>query len=199
VSFSWSDIGSWGALWDALPRDEARNALRGDVEVLDVRDSLIHADGILAAVVGLENVIVVAKPDAVLVTSRCRSEQVKDLVATKRATRRGGASEPARMHRSWGWEQRLGLGACSQVRRVMVKPGGCLSLRERSHGARHWVVTQGTAEVTVDQGAGLVREAEAMRIPIGSPCRIVNPGSVPLEMIEVQVGGNLGGDDDRQG
>jgi len=196
VSFSWSDIGSWSALWNALPRDEAGNALRGNVEVVEVRDSLVHADGMFATVVGLENVVVVAEADAVLVASRSRSELVKDLVASRHATKRREARESIRRHRPWGWDQRIDHGSRFQVRRIMVKPGGCLSVQERRHGISHWVVAQGTAEVTADRGAGLLHEADAISIPAGSPCRIVNPDSVPLEMIEVQVGsGDLGDDD----
>lgn len=195
VSFSWSDIGSWDALWAASLRDAAGNALHGNVEVVDVRDSLVRGDGILAAVVGLDDVVVVAKPDAVLVTSRSRSGQVKDLVASMRATGRREAGEPIRMHRTWGWHQRIDHGPHSQVRRILVKPGGCLSLQERRHGVGHWVVVRGIAHVAAGQGAGLLHATESIRIPAGSACRIVNPGPIPLEMIEVQVGGGAGEDD----
>lgn len=195
VSFSWSDIGSWGALWDASPRDEAGNALRGNVEAMEVRNSLIHSDDILTAVVGLEDIVVVAKPDAVLVTSRCRSELVKELVGSMRAKQRPEASEHIRMYRPWGWYQRIDHGARFQVKRIMVKPGGRLSLQKHHHRAEHWVVVKGTAEVTVNETVSLVHENESIYIPIGSMHRLANPGRIPLEIVEVQVGSYMGEDD----
>jgi len=194
VSFSWSDIGSWGALWDASPRDEAGNALRGNVEVVEARNSLIHSDDILTTVVGLEDVVVVAKPDAVLVTSRSRSEMVKDLVVSMRAKQRPEAREHIRMYRPWGWHQRIDHGSRFQVKRIMVKPGGRLSLQKHHHRAEHWVVVKGTAEVTVNENVSLVHENESIYIPIGSMHRLVNPGRIPLEVIEVQVGSYTGED-----
>lgn len=195
VSFSWSDIGSWGALWDASPRDEAGNALRGNVEVLEARNSLVHSDDILTTVVGLDDVVVIAKPDAVLVTSRNRSEMVKDLVVSLRAKQRPEASEHVRMYRPWGWYQRIDHGSRFQVKRIMVKPGGRLSLQKHHHRAEHWVVVKGTAEVTVNENVSLVHENESIYIPIGSMHRLANPGRIPLEVIEVQVGSYTGEDD----
>jgi mannose-1-phosphate guanylyltransferase/mannose-6-phosphate isomerase len=195
VSFHWSDIGSWGALWDASPRDEAGNALRGNVEVLESRNSLVHSDDILTTVVGLDDVVVVAKPDAVLVTSRSRSELVKELVVSLRAKQRPEASEHLRMYRPWGWYQRIDQGSRFQVKRIMVKPGGRLSLQKHYHRAEHWVVVRGTAEVTVNQDIVVLHENESVYIPIGSIHRLTNPGRIPLELIEVQVGSYTGEDD----
>lgn len=184
-----------GWLWDALPRDEAGNALRGNVEVVEARNSLIHSDDILTTVVGLDDVVVVAKPDAVLVTSRSRSEMVKDLVISMRAKQRPESSEHIRMYRPWGWYQRIDHGSHFQVKRIMVKPGGRLSLQKHYHRAEHWVVVKGTAEVTVNEKVSLVHENESIYIPIGSMHRLVNPGRIPLEVIEVQVGSYTGEDD----
>jgi mannose-1-phosphate guanylyltransferase/mannose-6-phosphate isomerase len=195
VSFSWSDIGSWGSLWDASPRDEAGNSLRGNVEVIEARNSLVHSDDILTTVVGLDDVVVVAKPDAVLVTSRNRSELVKDLVVSMRAKERPEAREHLRMYRPWGWYQRVDQGSRFQVKRIMVKPGGRLSLQKHHHRAEHWVVVRGTAEVVVNQDVTLVHENESVYIPIGSIHRLTNPGRIPLELIEVQVGSYTGEDD----
>ncbi len=195
VSFHWSDIGSWGALWDASPRDEDGNSLRGNVEVVEARNSLIHSDEILTTVVGLDDIVVVAKPDAVLVTSRSRSELVKDLVVAMRAKQRPEASEHHRMYRPWGWYQRIDHGTRFQVKRIMVKPGGRLSLQKHHHRAEHWVVVKGTAEVTVNENVSLIHENESIYIPIGSMHRLVNPGRIPLEVIEVQVGSYTGEDD----
>jgi mannose-1-phosphate guanylyltransferase/mannose-6-phosphate isomerase len=195
VSFSWSDIGSWGALWDASPRDEAGNVLRGNVEVVEARNSLVHSDEILTTVVGLNDVVVVAKPDAVLVTSRNRSELVKDLVVSMRAKQRPEASEHIRMYRPWGWYQRIDRGSRFQVKRIMVQPGGRLSLQKHHHRAEHWVVVRGTAEVVVNQDVVMLHENESVYIPIGAVHRLTNPGRIPLELIEVQVGSYTGEDD----
>ncbi|WP_262296305.1 mannose-1-phosphate guanylyltransferase/mannose-6-phosphate isomerase [Microvirga sesbaniae] len=195
VSFRWSDIGSWGSLWDASERDEAGNALRGNVEVVEAHNSLIHSDEILTTVVGLDDVVVVAKPDAVLVTSRSRSELVKDLVVSMRAKQRPEATEHLRMYRPWGWYQRIDQGSRFQVKRIMVKPGGRLSLQKHYHRAEHWVVVRGTAEVTVNQDVVVLHENESVYIPIGSIHRLTNPGRIPLELIEVQVGSYTGEDD----
>ncbi|WP_262270246.1 mannose-1-phosphate guanylyltransferase/mannose-6-phosphate isomerase [Microvirga yunnanensis] len=195
VSFSWSDIGSWGALWDASPRDEAGNALRGNVEVVEARNSLVHSDDILTTVVGIDDIVVVAKPDAVLVTSRNRSEMVKELVVSMRAKQRPEASEHIRMYRPWGWYQRIDRGDRFQVKRIMVQPGGRLSLQKHHHRAEHWVVVRGTAEVVVNQDVVMLHENESVYIPIGAVHRLTNPGRIPLELIEVQVGSYTGEDD----
>lgn len=195
VAFSWADIGSWNALWDAAPRDKAGNALRGRVEVLETRNALIDSEDILTAVVGLEDVVVVAKPDAVLVAARDRSELVKDLVAAMRSRQRPEASEPSRMYRPWGWYQRIDQGPRFKVKRIMVKPGGRLSLQKHQHRAEHWIVVSGTAEVTLGERISRVHENESIYIPIGAVHRIVNPGCAPLEVIEVQVGSYTGEDD----
>jgi len=195
VTFSWSDIGSWGALWDASPRDESGNSIRGNVEVVEARNSLIHSDDILTTVVGLDDIVVVAKPDAVLVTSRQRSEMVKDLVVSMKAKQVPEASEHLRMYRPWGWYQRIDRGSRFQVKRIMVNPGGRLSLQKHHHRAEHWVVVRGTAEVVVNQDVVMLHENESVYIPIGAVHRLTNPGRIPLELIEVQVGSYTGEDD----
>jgi len=195
ASFSWSDIGTWGAVWEASARDGAGNALRGNAEVVEARNSLVHSDGILTTVVGLEDVVVVARTDAVLVTSRGRSGLVKDLVASMRIKQRPEASEHIRTYRPWGWYQRIDRGPRFQVKRIVVKPGGHLSLQKHHHRAEHWVVVKGIAEVTVNETVTLVHENESVYIPIGSMHRLANPGRIPLEIIEVQVGSYTGEDD----
>ena len=195
VSFSWSDIGTWGALWDTMPRSPEGNFLRGDVVVRDTRGSLVDADGILTAVVGIEDVVVVAKPDAVLVTTRANSGAVKDLVADLRAAGRSEADEHRRMYRPWGWYQRIDIGDRFQVKRIMVHPGEKLSLQKHHHRAEHWIVVKGTAEVTVDERVIALHENEGTYIPIGAVHRLYNPGRIDLEIIEVQVGSYTGEDD----
>jgi mannose-1-phosphate guanylyltransferase / mannose-6-phosphate isomerase len=196
VSFPWSDIGTWEALWDASPRDAAGNALKGRVSLIDTRDSLVHSEGeILTTVVGLSDVVVVTTPDAVLVTAKAHSDKVKDLVAALRREAHAEADEHRRMFRPWGWYQRIDIGTRFQVKRIQVTPGGRLSLQKHFHRAEHWVVVRGTAEVTVDERVVLVHENEAVYLPIGSVHRLANPGKIPLELIEVQVGSYTGEDD----
>ena len=195
VAFPWSDIGTWDALWDVSPRDGDGNAVRGDVELLETRNSLVHSEGVLTSVVGLDDVVVVATPDAVLVGARARSGLVKDLVAGLKRKNRREADEHLRMYRPWGWYQRIDLGPRFQVKRIMVNPGGRLSLQKHHHRAEHWVVVRGTAEVTVDEQVTLLHENEAVYIPIGAVHRLGNPGRIPLELIEVQVGSYTGEDD----
>lgn len=195
VSFPWSDVGTWGAVWEALPHDENGNALRGNAEVLHATNCLVHSEGVLTTVVGLDDVVVVSTPDAVLVSSRQRSEAVKDLVASLKDKGLSEADEHLRMYRPWGSYQRIDIGTRFQVKRIVVHPGGRLSLQKHFHRAEHWIVVRGTAEVTVDDKIILLHENEAAYIPIGATHRLANPGRIPLELIEVQVGSYTGEDD----
>jgi mannose-1-phosphate guanylyltransferase/mannose-6-phosphate isomerase len=196
VGFPWSDIGTWGALWEVAPRDADGNALRGRVAVRDTHNSLVHSSGeILTTVVGLDDVVVVATDDAVLVTSRSAGAEVKGLVETLRRRGEPEADAHRLMYRPWGSYQRIDIGGRFQVKRITVKPGGRLSLQKHHHRAEHWVVVRGTAEVTVDGAVRLVHENEAAYLPIGCVHRLANPGKIPLELIEVQVGSYTGEDD----
>ncbi len=195
VSFAWSDIGTWGAIWDASAQDRDGNAFRGQVEAVETRNSLVHSDGVLTTVVGLDDVVVVSTPDAVLVASRHRADGVKDLVAKLKAGRRVEVDEHLRMYRPWGSYQRIDAGPRFQVKRITVKPGQRLSLQKHFHRAEHWVVVRGTAEVTIDDRVILRHENEAAYLPIGSVHRLANPGRIDLELIEVQVGSYTGEDD----
>ncbi|ACB83429.1 mannose-1-phosphate guanylyltransferase/mannose-6-phosphate isomerase [Methylorubrum populi BJ001] len=196
VSFAWSDVGTWDAVWGVLERNAQGNALRGRVELIGTRNSLVHSEGEgLTTVVGLEDVVVVTTPDAVLVASKAQSGRVKDLVSVLREKAHPEADAHRRMYRPWGWYQRIDIGERFQVKRIMVTPGGRLSLQKHFHRAEHWVVVKGTAEVTVDERVVLVHENEAVYLPIGSMHRLTNPGKIPLELIEVQVGSYTGEDD----
>ncbi|KQP10183.1 MAG: mannose-1-phosphate guanylyltransferase/mannose-6-phosphate isomerase [Methylobacterium sp.] len=196
VSFPWSDVGTWDAVWGVLEHDTEGNALRGRVELIGTRNSLVHSEGEgLTTVVGLEDVVVVTTRDAVLVASKAQSGRVKELVGQLRARAHPEADAHLRMYRPWGWYQRIDVGARFQVKRIMVTPGGRLSLQKHYHRAEHWVVVKGTAEVTVDERVVLVHENEAVYLPIGSMHRLANPGRIPLELIEVQVGSYTGEDD----
>ncbi len=196
VSFPWSDVGTWDAVWEVLPHDADGNALRGRVETIDTHGSLIHSEGEhVTTVVGLDDVVVVTTPDAVLVTSKAQSGKVKELVTRLRGKAYPEADAHRRMYRPWGWYQRIDIGERFQVKRIMVTPGGRLSLQKHFHRAEHWVVVKGTAEVTLNESVVLVHENEAIYLPIGSMHRLTNPGKIPLELIEVQVGSYTGEDD----
>jgi mannose-1-phosphate guanylyltransferase / mannose-6-phosphate isomerase len=192
----WSDIGSWSAVWDVLDHDADGNTSTGSVVFHDSRNSLAHSEeAILTAVVGLDNVVVVTTPDAVLVTSRDKSEQVKDLVEQLKAQNREQAVRHLRVYRPWGYYQGIDLGSRYQVKRIVVNPNAMLSLQKHFHRSEHWVVVHGTAEVTVGSEVRTVHENESVYIPIGSVHRLANPGKIPLELIEVQAGSYLGEDD----
>jgi mannose-1-phosphate guanylyltransferase/mannose-6-phosphate isomerase len=192
----WSDIGSWSAVWDVLEHDPDGNTSTGSVVFHDSHNSLAHSDeAILTAVVGLDNVIVVATPDAVLVTSRDKSEQVKNLVEQLKAQNREQAVSHLRVYRPWGYYQGIDFGSRYQVKRIVVKPNAMLSLQKHFHRSEHWVVVHGTAEVTIGSEVRTVHENESAYIPIGSVHRLANPGKIPLELIEVQAGSYLGEDD----
>ena len=196
VDFGWSDIGSWGALWKELDHDQNGNSVDGPTVLIDTRDSLVFSEEtILTAVVGLKDFIVVTTSDAVLVVPKGQSEKVKDLVTTLKASARREATEHRRIHRPWGYYQGVDEGPRYQVKRIVVKPGGRLSLQKHHHRAEHWVVVKGTAEVVVNGDTRTVHENKSIYVPIGSVHRLANPGKIPLELIEVQVGSYLGEDD----
>jgi mannose-1-phosphate guanylyltransferase / mannose-6-phosphate isomerase len=196
VDFGWSDIGSWDAVWDIRERDDNGNATEGAAEVFDTHNSLVLSDGSsLIAVLGCRDIIVVSTVDATLVTTRDRVADVKPLVERLRMRNRREAIEHRRMLRPWGHYQGVDSGNRYQVKRIVVKPGASLSLQKHFHRAEHWVVVRGTAEVSVDETVKIVHENESAYIPIGSTHRLMNPGKIPLELIEVQVGSYLGEDD----
>jgi len=194
--FRWSDIGNWAAILEVAERDVAGNAAHGPAVMLDAEDCLIHADDVLTAIVGAKDMMVVASRDAVLVVPRERAEAVKELVATlKQAPARPEATEHRRVYRPWGHYEPVDSGARFQVKRIVVAPGGILSLQKHLHRAEHWVVVRGTAEVTVGDVKKILHENESAYIPIGAVHRLANPGRIPLELIEVQTGSYFGEDD----
>lgn len=195
ASFGWSDVGSWDALYDISAADGDGNVIVGAATAFDTHGSLIRSEGVLTAVVGLDNVVVVTTPDAVLVASKDQAPKVKDLVARLIKEGRSEATEHLRTHRPWGWYQRIDIGDRFQVKHICVKPGGTLSLQKHHHRAEHWVVVRGTAEVTIDDEVKLYHENEAAYLPIGCVHRMRNPGKIDLKIIEVQVGSYTGEDD----
>ncbi len=196
ADIGWSDIGSWNAVWEVLDRDPQGNVTDGPVVLLDSTNNLVRSeDGLLTTVVGLHDIFVIATGDAVLVAARDKAEDVKQLVELLKTKNRREAVEHRRIYRPWGYYQGIDSGGRYQVKRIVVKPGGKLSLQKHFHRAEHWVVVKGTAEVAVDGKISAVHENESIYIPIGGVHRLANPGRIPLELIEVQVGSYLGEDD----
>jgi mannose-1-phosphate guanylyltransferase/mannose-6-phosphate isomerase len=191
----WSDLGAWDALWDVLPRDEQGNAGSGETLAIDTNNSLLFSESRLIAAVGLDNVVVVETADAVLVADKSRTQDVKKVVAALKAQNRSMASAHRKVHRPWGWYDSIDSGSRFQVKRIVVNPGGQLSLQMHHHRAEHWIVVKGTAEVTNGERTFLLGENESTYIPLGHVHRLANPGKVPLEIIEVQSGSYLGEDD----
>ena len=195
ADLGWSDIGSWDALWAAAAHDEAGNATQGPVELLGAEGCYVRSDGALTAVVGARDLVVVTTEDAVLVVPRDRSQEVKTLVERLKAAKRPEAALHRRAYRPWGHYEGLILGERFQVKKIQVRPGGKLSLQKHFHRAEHWVVVNGTAIVERDAERLLVRENESVYLPLGCVHRLENPGMIPLNLIEVQVGPYLGEDD----
>lgn len=195
ADYGWSDFGGWGAAWSLSKRDKQGNAARGPVAVLDARNNYISSDGKLTALVGAENLVVVVSDDAVLVADRGRAEDLKRLVEKLRADKREEADSHAKVHRPWGNYQSLDRGERYQVKRIVVNPGGRLSLQKHKFRAEHWVVVRGTALVTIGEEKKTLQENESVYVPLGAVHRLENPGRTPLELIEVQSGSYLGEDD----
>ncbi len=193
--FRWSDIGSWDAIFDIATRDKSGNAIHGTVVTADSHNCVIHSTDRLTAVVGAEDLVVVSTPDAVLVVPRARAQEVRELVTLLKKSQRREATDHRRGHRPWGYYDSIDSGERFQVKRIVVTPGGTLSLQKHHHRAEHWVVVRGTAEVTIGTDIRAVHENESIYIPIGAVHRLANRGKIPLELIEVQTGSYLGEDD----
>ena len=196
LDVEWSDLGSWDAVWKAEPRDDHGMARIGPVTAIDCEDTLLRSeDGIELVGLGLKNVVAVAMRDAVLVADMGHAQKVREVVDALKARKVRQAEEYPRYHRPWGWYETLCLGNRFQVKRIMVKPGGRLSLQSHVHRAEHWVVVEGTAQVTVGDKVTLLTENQSVYVPLGAVHRMENPGKLPMYLIEVQSGSYLGEDD----
>jgi len=191
----WNDLGAWEAVWQVADKDADGNAFVGDALIADSQNTLVHATSRLVGVVGLKDVVVVETADAVLVSDRARSQEVKQIVNRLGAEQRGEHALHRKVHRPWGWYDSIDAGERFQVKRIMVKPGASLSLQMHHHRAEHWIVVSGTAEVVNGDKTILLTENQSTYIPLGQTHRLANPGKVPLEIIEVQSGSYLGEDD----
>ena len=195
AEMKWSDVGSWSALWDLGAKDEAGNVAVGDVVLEGSSHCYARSDGILTAVVGLTDAVVVVTEDAVLAMHRDRAQDVKKVVERLKLAGRHEAVAHNRVYRPWGFYESLIHGDRFQVKRIVVTPGHKLSLQKHFHRAEHWVVVNGTALVTRDGEEVMVRENESIYLPLGTVHRMENPGRIPLTLIEVQSGAYLGEDD----
>jgi mannose-1-phosphate guanylyltransferase/mannose-6-phosphate isomerase len=191
----WSDVGAWSSLWENGARDAAGNVVSGDVYAHETRDALLISQHRLLAVVGLDDIIVVETPDAVLVSKKERAQDVKEIVARLKTEGRSEHQVHRRVYRPWGSYEGVDAGGRFQVKRLSVKPGAALSLQLHHHRAEHWVVVQGTARVTRGEEVFTLTENQSTYIPVGTKHRLENPGNIQLEIIEVQSGGYLGEDD----
>ncbi len=195
VELSWSDIGSWDALYENGVADNNGVVAHGDVMAGDATDSYIRAESRLVACIGISNLAVIETADAVLVASRSRAGEAKDIFNRLSAENRREAAHHIHVDRPWGSFETLALGSRFQVKRIIVKPGAVLSLQKHHHRAEHWVVVEGTANVTIGNDVTLVSENQSTYIPLGEIHRLENPGKFPLVLIEVQTGSYLGEDD----
>jgi len=195
VAYGWSDVGSWQAVWELSEHDAAGNAVHGSAVFVDARDCYVASEKQLVALLGLENVAVVTTDDAVLVARGENGEGLRRVVKRLKEVAPALTEEHLKVHRPWGSYQSLDQGQRYQVKRIVVKQGGRLSLQLHHHRAEHWVVVRGTARVTIDDTVKMLHENESIYVPSGARHRLENPGKIDLELIEVQTGSYLGEDD----
>jgi mannose-1-phosphate guanylyltransferase/mannose-6-phosphate isomerase len=195
VACGWSDIGSWRQVWELSDKDSQGNAARGAAVFEDSRNCNVTTDRALVALEGVDDLVVVATQDAVLVSRQKDANGLKRLVAKLKAIAPEVTESHIKVHRPWGSYQSVDNGDRHQVKRIIVKPGGRLSLQKHHHRSEHWIVVRGTAQVTVNELVKTVHENESIYIPIGAVHRLENPGKIQLELIEVQTGSYFGEDD----
>jgi mannose-1-phosphate guanylyltransferase/mannose-6-phosphate isomerase len=191
----WSDLGAWDAVWNVMPKDNQGNAHWGDVLATDSSNTLVHASSRLVSLVGVSNLVIIETADAVLVADKTRSQDVKHIVNKLSQQKREEQILHRKVHRPWGWYDSIDEGGRFKVKRIQVKPKASLSLQKHHHRAEHWIVVTGTAEITNGDKVLTLTENQSTYIPLGAVHRLANPGSIPLEIIEVQSGSYLGEDD----
>ncbi|HRD78076.1 MAG TPA: mannose-1-phosphate guanylyltransferase/mannose-6-phosphate isomerase [Hyphomicrobiaceae bacterium] len=195
LDVGWSDVGSWQSLWDIAPHDKSGNYVHGDAVLEDSRDCYIHTERGLVSTIGVKDLVIVDTPDALLVADKARSQDVSRIVARLKQSNRKEQEQHLRNFRPWGYFETLNIGPRFQVKLLHVKPGGKLSMQMHHHRSEHWIVVQGTAKVVIGDIEKLVRENESVYIFATQWHRLENPGKVPVEIIEVQIGTYLGEDD----
>jgi mannose-1-phosphate guanylyltransferase / mannose-6-phosphate isomerase len=195
LNAGWNDLGAWDAVWNVLAKDAQGNAHTGDVLATDTHNTLVHASSRLVSLVGVSDLVVIETADAVLVASKARSQDVKHIVTALGQQNREEHTLHRKVHRPWGWYDSIDEGGRFKVKRIQVKPKASLSLQKHHHRAEHWIVVTGTAEITNGDKVLTLTENQSTYIPLGEVHRLANPGSIPLEIIEVQSGSYLGEDD----
>ena len=195
LDVGWNDVGSWSSLWEVSTHDRDGNAIHGDAVTQDSSNLYVHSERTLVATIGVKDLVIVDTPDALLVADKARAEEVSGVVARLRASKRKEHEQHLRNHRPWGYFETLNIGSRFQVKLLHVKPGAKLSMQMHHHRSEHWIVVQGTANVVIGDVEKLVRENESVYIFATQWHRLENPGKVPLELIEVQIGTYLGEDD----
>jgi mannose-1-phosphate guanylyltransferase/mannose-6-phosphate isomerase len=196
LELGWSDLGSWQAVWEVGAKDEHGNVLAGPVLALSSEGSLLRSETEqLIAAVGVKDIVAVATRDAVLLMPKDRAQDIRRLIAALDEAGSDKHRSHAKVHRPWGTYESIDRGERYQTKRIVVKPGGQLSLQMHHHRSEHWIVVRGTARVTIDDRVTMLHENESTYIPAGERHRLENPGKIPLELIEVQCGTYLGEDD----
>ena len=196
-SAGWSDLGNWNTVWEEMKPDDSGVVVSNNVNAIDCKNSLLRSESADQELVGvgLENIIAIAMPDAVLIAHKDKSQHIKEIVNQLKLKNVKQADKFPKDHRPWGWFESLALSNNFQVKRIFVKPGAALSLQSHKHRSEHWIVVEGTAKVTIDDKVKSVNVGESVYVPIGSIHRMENPGKSPIVLIEVQIGSYLGEDD----
>ncbi|MET0431952.1 MAG: mannose-1-phosphate guanylyltransferase/mannose-6-phosphate isomerase [Hyphomicrobium sp.] len=195
IDVGWNDVGSWSSLWDIAPRDDKGNFIKGEVVLEDTEGCYVHSERSLVSTIGVSDLIIVNTPDALLIADKNRTQEVSNVVKRLKLSNRKEQEQHLRNYRPWGYFETLNIGPRFQVKLLHVKPGGKLSLQMHHHRSEHWIVVQGTAQVSIGEREQLVRENESVYIFATQWHRLQNPGKVPVEIIEVQIGSYLGEDD----
>ncbi|HEY8129463.1 MAG TPA: mannose-1-phosphate guanylyltransferase/mannose-6-phosphate isomerase [Hyphomicrobium sp.] len=195
IDVGWNDVGSWSSLWDIAPRDEKGNFIKGEAVLEDTSDCYVHSEKSIVSTIGVKDLVIVNTPDALLVADKSRTQDVSKIVARLKQSNRKEQEQHLRNYRPWGYFETLNIGPRFQVKLLHVKPGGKLSMQMHHHRSEHWIVVQGTAQVVIGENTQLVRENESVYIFATQWHRLENPGKVPVEIIEVQIGSYLGEDD----
>jgi mannose-1-phosphate guanylyltransferase/mannose-6-phosphate isomerase len=195
IDVGWNDVGSWASLWDIAKRDADGNFVHGDAVLESTRNCYVHSEKAIVSTIGVDNLIIVDTPDALLVADKAKAQDVSKIVARLKQSNRKEQEQHLKNFRPWGYFETLSLGPRFQVKKLHVKPGGKLSMQMHHHRSEHWIVVQGTAKVVIGDIEKLVRENESVYIFATQWHRLENPGKVPVELIEVQIGTYLGEDD----
>lgn len=195
LNVGWNDVGSWTSLWDIAPRDDKGNYIKGDAVLEDTSDCYVHSEKAIVSTIGVKDLVIVDTPDALLVADKARTQDVSKIVQRLKQSNRKEQEQHLRNYRPWGYFETLNIGPRFQVKLLHVKPGGKLSMQMHHHRSEHWIVVQGTAQVVIGDREQLVRENESVYIVATQWHRLENPGKVPVEIIEVQIGSYLGEDD----